>query len=49
MSNELTDLVQKDAEVFEPLAKAYGLPKDTEEDDEGDLFVATQKRNNSKT
>ena len=28
---ELLALVEKDAEVFEPLSKAYGLPKDTEE------------------
>ena len=28
---ELLSLVQKDAEMFEPLSKAYGLPKDTEE------------------
>ncbi len=29
--NELKLLVDKDAEVFEPLSKAYGLPKDTPE------------------
>ena len=28
---ELLDLVQQDAEVFEPLSRAYGMPKDTEE------------------
>lgn len=28
---ELLDLIQRDADVFEPLSKAYGLPKDTEE------------------
>ena len=28
---ELLELVQKDAEMFEPLSKAYGLPKETEE------------------
>jgi methenyltetrahydrofolate cyclohydrolase len=28
---ELKTLVEKDAEVFEPLSKAYGLPKDTPE------------------
>jgi formiminotetrahydrofolate cyclodeaminase len=28
---ELLELVQKDAECFEPLAAAYSLPKDTEE------------------
>lgn len=28
---ELKSLVDKDAEVFEPLSKAYGLPKDTPE------------------
>lgn len=27
---ELLELVERDAEVFEPLAKAYGLPKETE-------------------
>ena len=30
--NELKALVDKDAEVFEPLSKAYGLPKDTPEE-----------------
>lgn len=28
---ELLDLIQRDADVFEPLSKAYGLPKETEE------------------
>ncbi len=28
----LMNLVEKDAEVFEPLSKAYGLPKNTEEE-----------------
>ncbi len=28
---ELLKLIDRDAEVFEPLSKAYGLPKDTEE------------------
>ncbi len=28
---DLLDLVEKDAEVFEPLSKAYGMPKDTPE------------------
>lgn len=27
---DLLELVQKDAEVFEPLSKAYGMPKETE-------------------
>ena len=31
LQEELMQLVQKDADVFEPLSKAYGLPKDTEE------------------
>lgn len=31
LQNELLALVEKDAEVFAPLAAAYGLPKDTEE------------------
>lgn len=34
LQNQLLDLVQKDAESFEPLAAAYGLPKDTEEQKE---------------
>lgn len=29
---ELKELIDKDAEVFEPLSKAYGLPKDTPEE-----------------
>lgn len=32
--NELNSLVDKDAEEFEPLSKAYGLPKDTPEQKE---------------
>lgn len=32
IQDELILLVQKDAEVFEPLSKAYGLPKNTEEE-----------------
>ena len=31
LQNELMDLVQKDAEVFAPLASAYGMPNETEE------------------
>ena len=31
IQNELLGLIQRDAEVFEPLSKAYGLPKETEE------------------
>ncbi len=31
LQEELLALVEKDAEVFEPLSKAYGLPKDTPE------------------
>ena len=31
LQNELMELVSKDAEVFEPLSKAYGLPNSTEE------------------
>lgn len=29
---EFQELVQKDADVFEPLSKAYGLPKNTDEE-----------------
>ena len=32
LQKDLLALVEKDAEVFEPLAKAYGLPKETEEE-----------------
>ncbi|HHW30417.1 MAG TPA: cyclodeaminase/cyclohydrolase family protein [Clostridiaceae bacterium] len=32
LQKELLLLVEKDAEVFEPLSKAYGLPKNTEEE-----------------
>lgn len=32
LREELMDLVQKDADAFVPLAKAYGMPKDTEEE-----------------
>ncbi len=32
LQKELLALVEKDAEVFEPLAKAYGLPKSTPEE-----------------
>ncbi len=31
LQNTLLDLVQQDAEVFEPLSKAYGLPSETPE------------------
>ena len=29
---ELLALIERDAEVFEPLAKAYGMPRETEEE-----------------
>lgn len=32
LQQELLKLVEKDAEVFAPLAKAYGMPKETEEE-----------------
>lgn len=32
LQKELLELIQKDAQMFEPLAKAYGLPKETEEE-----------------
>jgi len=32
LQKELMELVEKDAEVFEPLSRAYGLPKNTEEE-----------------
>jgi formiminotetrahydrofolate cyclodeaminase len=31
LQDKLLSMVAKDAEVFEPLSKAYGLPRDTEE------------------
>lgn len=32
LQKDLLELIQKDAQMFEPLAKAYGLPKETEEE-----------------
>lgn len=32
LQKELLRLVEKDAKVFEPLSKAYGMPKETEEE-----------------
>jgi formiminotetrahydrofolate cyclodeaminase len=32
LQKDFLDLVEKDAEAFEPLAKAYGLPKDTDKE-----------------
>lgn len=32
LTNKLNDLVKADADAFEPLSIAYGLPKETEED-----------------
>ncbi len=32
LQKELLELVGRDAEVFEPLSKAYGMPKNTEEE-----------------
>ncbi len=32
IQSELIQLVEKDAEVFEPLSKAYGLPRNTDEE-----------------
>lgn len=34
LQSELLDLVQQDAEVFAPLAKAYGMPKETQQQKE---------------
>ena len=31
ISDELLEGIEKDAKAFKPLAKAYGLPKDTDE------------------
>ncbi|MBO7427053.1 MAG: cyclodeaminase/cyclohydrolase family protein [Clostridiales bacterium] len=45
LNSEMLDLMQKDADAFEPLAKAYGIPKeDPERDDilEAALVVAAQ-------
>jgi formiminotetrahydrofolate cyclodeaminase len=44
--SDLNTLVDKDAEVFEPLSKAYGLPKDTPEQIK---FKAETLENCSKT
>lgn len=32
LQKELLKLIERDAEVFEPLSKAYGMPKNTEEE-----------------
>lgn len=32
LQEQLLDLIQKDADQFEPLSKAYGLPKETEKE-----------------
>ena len=32
LQRELLALIERDAEVFEPLAKAYGMPKETDEE-----------------
>ena len=32
LQKELLALIERDAEAFEPLAKAYGMPRDTEEE-----------------
>lgn len=45
LNGEMLDLMQKDADAFEPLAKAYGIPKDDPERDdilEAALVVAAQ-------
>ena len=45
LNDELLDLMQKDADAFEPLSKAYGIPKDDPERDdilEAALVVAAQ-------
>lgn len=34
LQDQLLDLVQRDAEAFAPLAKAYGMPKETKEQQE---------------
>ena len=45
LNSEMLDLMQKDADAFEPLSKAYGIPKDNPERDdilEAALVVAAQ-------
>ena len=32
LQKELLALIERDAEVFEPLSKAYGMPRETEEE-----------------
>lgn len=34
LQKKLIDLVDQDAQAFEPLSKAYGLPKETKEEQE---------------
>ena len=45
LTDKIADLMQKDADAFEPLSKAYGIPKDDPERDdilEAALVVAAQ-------
>ena len=39
LQEDLLMLIQKDADGFEPLAKAYGMPKDTEEEKKAKAIV----------
>ena len=32
LQDDLLRLIERDAEVFEPLSKAYGMPRETEEE-----------------
>ncbi len=46
LQGELLSLIKKDAEVFEPLSKAYGLPKDTDEEKQKrNMVLETALRN----
>lgn len=44
---KLTEFVEEDAKVFEPLSKAYGLPKTTEEEKKNKAFILENELKNA--
>lgn len=47
LQDQLLDLTQRDAEAFAPLAKAYGMPKETKEQQEEKARVLEQALNDA--
>ncbi|MBK5246218.1 MAG: cyclodeaminase/cyclohydrolase family protein [Peptostreptococcaceae bacterium] len=47
LQNELLELVDLDAAVFEPLSKAYGLPKETVEDKQAKSVIMEEALKNA--